>query len=224
LAAPPENTYGASVKKWIAMALLALTQTGHAFFETLSFADGTVFTNVFVTRVEPDGLSYMHDQGVTKVFFHELSEEIRQRYHYDPVLAVTYWYYTRQAQQEWEQRQLEAARLEAEEHQKRLDDIKLREDALKSSSTARTRNLKLLHMIEDGSWLCRPFKYEKGGFTTGRAQYHKVFEEIQIIVEGLPDSMADQDEWRGRIYEVGIHQIKPESGAIRTFRKYRVIP
>jgi hypothetical protein len=166
----------------------------------------------------------MHGQGVTKFYFHELSEDIRRKYNYDPVMAITYWYYTQQAQQEWEQRQLEAARIEAEEHQKRLDEIKLKESALKGQGAARTTNLKLMQIQEDGSWLCRTFKYEKGGFTLGRANYVKQFEESQILVEGLPPDMADNDEWRGRIFEVGIHQVKSERGPIRTYRRYKVLP
>lgn len=211
-------------KRWICLALLALAHAAHAFFEDLVLVDGTSYTNVFVTRVEPDGLSFMHGHGVTKYFFHELSEDIRHKYNYDPVMAITYWYYTQQAQQEWEQRQLEAARLEAEEHQRRLDEIQLKESALKSHGGPKVTNLKLMQIQEDGSWMCRPFKYEKGGFTLGRATYVKKFEESQILVEGLPPNMADNDEWRGRIFEVGIHQIKSERGPIRTLRKYKVLP
>lgn len=221
---PTQHSYNGAVKKLICLALLVFAQPAHAFFEDLLLADGTALTNVFVVRVEPDGLSYMHHQGVTKLFFHELSEDVRQRYNYDPVMAVTYWYFTQQAQQEWEQRQLDAALLEAEEHQQRLDEIKLKETALKSQSAARTRHLKLMQIQEDGTWLCRTFQYEKGGFTPGRAQYVKKFDESQIIVEGLPLDVVDNDEWSGRIFEVGIHQIKSDNGPIRTLRKYRVIP
>lgn len=224
LAQSKGNTYDGRVKRFICLALLALVHTAHAFSEDLVLADGTPLTNVFVMRVEPDGLSYMHDQGVTKLYFHELAENIRQRYNYDPVMAVTYWYYTRQAQQEWEQRQLEAARLEAEEHQQHLDDIQLREDALKFKGAAKIRNLKLLHIEEDGTWRCQPFTYEKGGSRPARPRDTKKFEETHIIVEGLPLDMVDNDEWRGRIFEVGIHQIKPGNGPIRTFRKYQVLP
>jgi hypothetical protein len=203
---------------------MALAHTAGAYYEDLFLEDGTPYTNVFVTRVEPDGLSFMHSHGVTKFYFHELSEDIRHKYNYDPVMALTYWYYTQQAQQEWEQRQLEAARLEAEGRQSRLDEIQLREAALKSKGGPKVTNLKLMQIQEDGTWMCRPFKYEKGGFITGRATYVKKFEESQILVEGLPSTMADNDEWRGLIFEVGIHQIKSERGPIRTLRKYKVLP
>lgn len=221
---PTRHPYDGAVKKFICMALIALATTTHAYFEDLILADGTILTNVFVMRVEPDGLSYMHDRGVTKLYFHELAEVLRQRYNYDPVMAVTYWYFTQQAQQEWEQRQQDAVRLEAEEHQKHLDEIKLKEEALRSQGAARIRNLKLLQMEEDGNWRCLPFTYEKGGVIPRRARDTKTFEETPIIVEGLPLNMVDNDEWRGRIFEVGIYQIQPISGPIRTFRQYRVLP
>ncbi len=208
----------------IILGMLVLAAGAHAFYEDLTLADGTVQTNVFITRVEPDGLSYMHGQGVTKLSFQELSEAIQRKYNYDPEIAGVYTFYTQQLQAEWIQRQEDAARLEAEERQTRLDEISETEAALRSKIGARPTNLKLLQIQEDGSWLCRTFRLVKGGFTPGKAKYIQQFDESQILVEGLPATMADNDEWRGRIYEVGIQQLKSGNGPIRTLRKYKVIP
>lgn len=219
------KAYGAGVKKiWIFLASLAAASAAHAFYEDLALADGTVQTNVFVTRVEPDGLSFMHAEGVAKFYFHELSEGIQRKYNYDPAIAAVYWYYTQQAQQEWNDRQTEAARHESEERQKRLDEIEKEDAMLRSKSAAKTTNLKLLQMQEDGSWLCRPFQFQKGGFTLGRAKYTKVFDDSHVLVEGLPPTVVDNDEWRGKIYETGIQQLKSDNGAIRTLRKYKAVP
>lgn len=211
-------------KIWTLWAALALAPSAHAFYEDLVLADGSVHTNVFITRVEPDGLSFMHEQGVTKFYFHELSEDVQKKYNYDPAIAAVYWYYTQQAQQEWDQRQTEAARIQSEERQRRLDEINAEEAALKSKSAAKPTNLKLMQMQEDGSWLCRPFKFRKGGFTIGRAKFVKEYEESQVLVEGLPPTLVDNDEWRGRIFEMGIQQIKSGTGAARTLRKYKAMP
>ncbi|MEK7952486.1 hypothetical protein [Luteolibacter soli] len=46
--------------------------------------DGEVYHNYSVRKVEPDGLSILHDAGATKVDFERLSTEIQKRYNYDP--------------------------------------------------------------------------------------------------------------------------------------------
>jgi hypothetical protein len=54
---------------------------------------GTVFRNIEILRSEPDGLTFHHDGGVTKLWFPSLSDELRQKYGYDPVAA---WKYQRE--------------------------------------------------------------------------------------------------------------------------------
>lgn len=211
-------------KAWLFLGALSLAVAAQAYYEDVVLADGTIRTNVFVTRVEPDGLSFMHGQGVAKFYFHELSEDVQKKYNYDPAIAAVYWFYTQQAQQDWEERQTEAARLEGEERQKRLDDIAEKENALRTQGAAKPTNLKLLQVQEDGSWLCRKFQLRKGGFTTGKAKYTKIFDESLILVEGLPPNLVDNDEWQGRIYEVGIQRLQSGKGPIRTLRKYKALP
>ncbi len=58
----------------------------------LATAYGQIFRNVEIIREEPDGLTFRHDGGVTKVGFPALTEEVRQKYNYDPVAG---WQYRR---------------------------------------------------------------------------------------------------------------------------------
>lgn len=53
-------------------------------------SDGQVFRNVEIRRVEPDGLTFRHDGGVTKLRFPALSEELQKKYEYDPKAAAKY--------------------------------------------------------------------------------------------------------------------------------------
>ena len=55
-------------------------------------AYGQVFRNVEIIREEPDGLTFRHDGGLTKVGFPALQEEMRLKYNYDPVAG---WKYAR---------------------------------------------------------------------------------------------------------------------------------
>ncbi len=52
--------------------------------------DGQVFRNVEIRLVEPDSLTFRHDGGVSKLSFPSLSEEIREKYGYDPKAAAKY--------------------------------------------------------------------------------------------------------------------------------------
>jgi hypothetical protein len=53
-------------------------------------ANGAVYRNARVSRVEPDGVVIIHAYGVVKIPFTELSNEIQQKYHYDPKQAQEY--------------------------------------------------------------------------------------------------------------------------------------
>jgi len=55
-------------------------------------AYGQIFRNVEITLEEPDGLTFRHAGGTTKVGFLALPEEVRQKYNYDPVAG---WKYAR---------------------------------------------------------------------------------------------------------------------------------
>ena len=77
---------------------------------SLTFADditnllGTVYTNVKITRVEPDGITVMHSGGIAKLFFQELSPEMQTKYGYDPSKATRYQASVQQARAQHNQR------------------------------------------------------------------------------------------------------------------------
>ncbi|MGD9782901.1 MAG: hypothetical protein AB7V14_12260 [Kiritimatiellia bacterium] len=52
--------------------------------------DGQIFRDVEIRRAEPDGLTFRHAGGVTKLRFPSLSKELRKQYGYDPQAAAKY--------------------------------------------------------------------------------------------------------------------------------------
>ncbi|MGD9612935.1 MAG: hypothetical protein AB7V22_08530 [Kiritimatiellia bacterium] len=60
--------------------------------DDLETAYGQVFRNVEIVLEEPDGLTFRHDGGVTKVGFLALKEDLRQKYNYSPIEG---WKYAR---------------------------------------------------------------------------------------------------------------------------------
>lgn len=76
----------------------------------LATDDGQVFRNVEILLTEPDGLTFRHAGGVTKLRFPSLSKELKERYGYDYDVARKY-----QRAQAAEKRRAQA---EAEERRK----------------------------------------------------------------------------------------------------------
>ena len=53
-------------------------------------ADGRIYRNVRVRRIEPDALTFHHDEGVTRVPFELLSEDVQKKYEYNSKAAAAY--------------------------------------------------------------------------------------------------------------------------------------
>jgi hypothetical protein len=56
----------------------------------LEAADGMIYRNAQVRRIEPDGLTLQHDGGMTKLPFPLLPEDLQQKHEYDPAKAAQY--------------------------------------------------------------------------------------------------------------------------------------
>jgi hypothetical protein len=73
--------------------------------EDLTTLSGRIYTNVEIRQIEPDGLTFRHDGGATKILFPDLPEEIQQRYGYNPRIAARYQRCTAAAQKRAEKKQ-----------------------------------------------------------------------------------------------------------------------
>jgi hypothetical protein len=56
-------------------------------FKTL---DGKEYKKVTVSRAEPDGVVVITDSGIVKLYFNELPQEVRDKYHYDQAKAAAF--------------------------------------------------------------------------------------------------------------------------------------
>ena len=71
----------------------------------LTTTDGQIYRNVQTWKVEPDGVTFRHDEGLTKLEFPLLPEDWRKRYAYDPEEAAAYRRVMADAMQEAERTQ-----------------------------------------------------------------------------------------------------------------------
>ncbi len=74
-------------------------------------AYGQIFRNIEIILQEPDGLTFRHDGGMTKVGFPALTEDVRQKYNYDPIAG---WKYRRDQAAQKAQIAQEAAAVESQ--------------------------------------------------------------------------------------------------------------
>jgi hypothetical protein len=70
-----------------ASASLLLGQSAPREFARLETTNGKVYEQVKVRKIEPDGISIIHDTGVAKVLFGKLSPDLQTAYGYDPAKA-----------------------------------------------------------------------------------------------------------------------------------------
>lgn len=69
---------------FVALLIAAISGVDAEDIETL---DHHLYKNAKVTRVEPDGITVSHDTGISKIYYNELSESVRSRFHFDPEAA-----------------------------------------------------------------------------------------------------------------------------------------
>ncbi|MEX1116796.1 MAG: hypothetical protein WEB53_16230 [Akkermansiaceae bacterium] len=56
-------------------------------FERLETTNGKIYEHVKVRKIEPDGIAIMHEAGMAKVLFENLSQELQTAFGYDPAKA-----------------------------------------------------------------------------------------------------------------------------------------
>lgn len=76
--------------KWTTVCGLSAFCISVALAEDIKTTDGKEYKNANVSRAEPDGIVVITDSGIVKLYFTELPEDIRQKYHYDPTKASAF--------------------------------------------------------------------------------------------------------------------------------------
>ena len=74
--------------KYCALAILAALSASLALAEDFKTINGKEYKNATVTQVEADGIILKTKTGISKVYFSELPEDVRNRFHYDPEKAA----------------------------------------------------------------------------------------------------------------------------------------
>src|SRR5262249_16185569 len=73
-----------------ALAILTALSVSLALAEDFKTINGKEYKDATVSRVEPDGILIRFSGGIVKIPFIDLSEQVRQQYHYDSQKASAY--------------------------------------------------------------------------------------------------------------------------------------
>src|SRR5438034_7860617 len=98
------------------LAILATLFASIALADDFKTVNGKEYKNATVSRVEPDGIVIKFSGGIVKIPFTELSQDLQEKYHYDPTAAASYAAADAAARQRFAQEQAEQQqRLAAED-------------------------------------------------------------------------------------------------------------
>ena len=114
--------------------------TSIACSEDLILANGKVYKDFQVTKVEPDGIRIMHASGMAKIVHEDLPKEIKDKYGFDENKAEKY----RMSVED-------AAKKSKEEYTKRLQEMQ-RKQALAEEKVKNTPRLTHAESVK-GAWL-----------------------------------------------------------------------
>jgi hypothetical protein len=159
---------------------------------------GEKFTNVSISRVEPDGIVVRKSDGIVKIPFSDLSPELRAKYGYDPEKAAQYNAAAQAAVAELQQQMEQTSR-----------DGKVMETVEKSAMEIRA---KILQVTADGVLATYYAKDASGWIPKEMSD--------TILIVGLPRIYSDGDTWQGTVYIAGTHQYITTTGATKTIRRW----
>jgi hypothetical protein len=232
------------------LILALLTICGHCEghpkeFDRLETTKGKVYEKVKVRKVEPDGISIMHDSGTAKVPFEHLSDELKNAFGYDEDKAAEH----REAQAERD-RKNEAAVMTEDPADVAIREAKEADSVSKQSSEEETAfrekvdslarkisvsafqnsDVGLIGTINVQKLKSKPVRgsmikselvwvhdavYDGVAIGTAGA---KVEESIDATGRhlGLRDTHNVSIEWKGKGWRIGSIQYKTRQGLLRT--------
>jgi hypothetical protein len=83
---PPDNSHSAAIDS--AAQAAAMAQNPANAGTTITTLDGRTFQNCKILKVETDGITFSHADGITKILFPLLPIDMQKKYGYDPHAAA----------------------------------------------------------------------------------------------------------------------------------------
>jgi hypothetical protein len=179
--------------------------------------DGKEYKNVTVSRVEPDGIVVMSKNGISKIYFAELPQELQTKYGYDPGSAADF---QRQKYEAGQQRAKEIAEIQGKNAAVRAKQFSAAQDDRQLREANREADKLLIYA------LIKPHSFGRGSthvriqecFKTKVGHHNEGLNVVQdydckpndylkpfhaVIDEPLPQSMEQGDVVTVALYRIG---------------------
>jgi hypothetical protein len=78
------------VVKLVISVLVTALASSLVFADDFKTNTGKEYKNVTISRVEPDGIVVITDSGIVKLYFTELPQAVRDKFHYDEAKAAAF--------------------------------------------------------------------------------------------------------------------------------------
>jgi hypothetical protein len=197
--------------------------------------DGTKYTNVTVSRTEPDGLVVVTDSGIQKIPFTSLPKETQLKYGYDAQKAAAYSAQVAAAQHQLflKNQQAQAAQAQTSATQgatqEQLAAVTHRPDpGITSKPGVDVMRIKgkVLQVLPDGILLTDLENETLDPYKDGRGIWHGGANEMDgtMLIVGVDAKFVDDDPYEGVVYPAGRYSYTSTIGATKTVLRYATTP
>ncbi|MCK9434322.1 MAG: hypothetical protein M0R32_05750 [Candidatus Cloacimonetes bacterium] len=197
----------------------------YASAEDITTVKGKTYSNVTVTRVEPDGIFIKHSAGIIKLFVNELTPELQAKYKLSSDSAGQYQRNRTLALQQREiemRRNLEARNAEWEVQAKKSELLRLQQQRITSlKNTASVIAVDILQITDDGC-IAKRYKMVKDEYSSDPFAKRKEYTE-NIYIVGDTGNKVDGASWYPNISPAGVYTYTTVSGGSATIKKYILV-
>jgi hypothetical protein len=136
------------------LLILSLALAAPAFLtaEDVTLMNGKILKNAKIMRVDPDGIRFLHDAGITKALVEELPVEIKTKHNFDMAKATAFREQSTKEQAEMANKSME--------RKQALEDARVAEALRKKEEMDKTPRLTVSQSVK-GLWL-RSLPWPKG--------------------------------------------------------------
>jgi len=164
---------------WLSLSLSAPLKADDSW-PSLQTTDGKIFTNAKLSKIEPDGIRIVHEDGIAKLPYEHLPESLREELNFDERQAAAF----RQASDQKQQQALKTG-----EHLRRILYEKEVELRRLQDLTYFHMSLEVYKILPDGL-ICVP----RGGLAA-HARKQTQLQAASGSAIPLPESLPDQAFW-----------------------------
>lgn len=197
--------------------------------EDITTLKGKTYTGITVQNIEPDGIMIKHSAGLGKLYFSELSPELRDKYGYNP---EKYRQHQKNQQEKAEiTRSLKEAEAKSIQVEARLSQV-FSEGALAYIKTYQTRTYTETYTeshagsathstLNGGTRTMR--SGSQGAVVKSRVRTDTIEGDEQddpVFIIGIPSNYSDGGIWRGQLCLLGTYTYTTVLGAEKTVAKY----